>query len=217
MELDKFEFEGKTKEEAIEKACKALDVPKERLEIEVVESGSSGIFGIVGSKRSRIRVKIRDENNALQDGLSIAKEALENILGSFPIKDFSIKGKIGNGNILFNIEGNDSGIVIGKRGKTLDALEFIINKIVNKRVEERVRIILDSQNYRERKKEYLKKLAIEMGKRAKKLGRPVSTDPLNPRDRRIIHLALKDDVTVETKSAGEGHMRRVLVIPKLKK
>jgi len=217
MELDKFEFEGKTKEEAIEKACKELNVPKEKLDIEVVESGSSGIFGIVGGKRSKIRVKIKeDEDNVLQNGFLIAKEALENILRLFHIKDLAIKGEIADGNVLLKIEGDNSGILIGKGGRTLDALEFIINKIVNRKLGERLQIIIDSQDYRERKKEYLKKLAIDMGNRAKKSGRPVSTDPLSPRDRRIIHITLRDDKALETKSTGEGRLRKVLVIPKSK-
>ena len=214
MELDRFEFEGKTKEEAIEKACKELNVPKENLEIEVLDSGSSGIFGIVGGKKTRIRVKIKDGGNISQKGLLIAKEVLENILGLFHIKDLKIEGEIVEGTILLKIEGDDSGILIGKGGRTLDALEFIISKIVSKKLEERLQITVDSQNYRERKKEYLKKLAMDMGSRAKRMGKPVSTDPLSPRDRRIIHITLKDDKALETKSTGEGHMRRVLVIPK---
>ena len=216
MELDRFEFEGKTKEEAIEKACKELNVPKENLQIEVLDSGSSGIFGIVGGKKTRIRVKIKDGDNIFQKGFLIAKEALENILRLFHIKDLKIEGEIVEGNILLKIEGDDSGILIGKGGRTLDALEFIINKIVSKKLEERLQITVDSQNYRERKKEYLKKLAMDMGSRAKRMGKPVSTDPLSPRDRRIIHITLKNDKALETKSTGEGHMRRVLVIPKSK-
>ncbi len=214
MELEKFEFEGKTKEEAIEKACKELNVSREELEVEVIESGSSGIFGIVGGRKSKIRVRIKDDHNPFQDGFSFAKEALENILRLFNIEGLSIDGEMVDGNIILRIEGDDSGILIGKGGRTLDALEFIINKIVNKRLKERLQIVIDSQNYRERKKEYLKKLAIDMGNRAKRLGRAVSTDLLSPRDRRIIHITLKDDKALETKSTGEGHLRKVIIIPR---
>jgi len=215
METETFEFQGKTTEEAIEKACKELNVPRESLDIEVIDSGSAGIFGIVGGKKTRIKVRIKGDDKFIQNGFSIAKETLKNILRLFPVEGVAIKTEGADGNILLKIEGEKSGILIGKGGRTLDALEFIINKIVNKRLEQRLQVIVDAENYRERKKEYLAKLAIDMGNKAKRLRRPVATDPLSPRDRRIIHLTLKDDKELETKSTGEGHLKKVLIIPKL--
>ena len=215
METETFEFQGKTTEEAIEKACKELNVPRESLDIEVIDSGSAGIFGIVGGKKTRIKVRIKGDDKFIQNGFSIAKETLKNILRLFPVEGVAIKTEGADGNILLKIEGEKSGILIGKGGRTLDALEFIINKIVNKRLEKRLQVIVDAENYRERKKEYLAKLAIDMGNKAKRLRRPVATDPLSPRDRRIIHLTLKDDKELETKSTGEGHLKKVLIIPKL--
>jgi len=218
MELETFEFEGRTTEEAIEKACKELNVPREKLDIEVIEPGSAGFFGIVGGKKSKIRVRIKEEESQLllQNGVFIAKEALRNILKLCSMDNLNIKAERSNGNVLLKIEGEKSGIIIGKGGRTLDALEFLINRIVNKRLENKLQITVDVENYRERKKEYLVRLAINMGKKAKKLKRPVATSPLSPRDRRIIHLTLKDDKELDTKSTGSGHLKKVLIIPKLK-
>ncbi len=214
MELETFEFQGKTTEEAIEKACKELNLPKEKLEIEVIEPGSSGIFGIVGGKKSRIRVRIKERDTFINDGVAIATDALKNILKLFSMDHLAVRTENLDGNILLKIEGDNSGIIIGKGGKTLDALEFIINKIVNKKLEKKLQIILDAQNYRERRRQHLARLAVNMGNKAKKTGKPVSTDPLSPRDRRVIHLALKDDKGLETKSTGEGSLKKVIIIPK---
>ena len=217
MELETFIFEGKTKEEAIEKACKELNLPKERLKIEVLEQGSSGIFGIVGGRKSKIRVKVKKEGDA-EDVIFLAKNALENIFAFFRLENMQINSQYSDKGILLKIEGgNDSGILIGKGGRTLDALEFIVNRIVNKKLQKNVRITLDIQNYRERRREYLRKLAISMGEKAKKTGKVIATEPLNARDRRIIHVTLRNDSSVETKSQGEGTLRKVIIIPKAKR
>ena len=105
-------------------------------------------------------------------------------------------------------------MLIGRKGRTLDALQFIVNKIVNKSMDKRVQVIVDSENYRQRRKEFLIQMALKMGEKAKKIGKPVKTNLLNPHDRRIIHLALRDDGRLETKSRGEGLLKRVLIIPK---
>jgi len=218
MELEKFIFEGKTKEEAIEKACKELNLPKEKLEIEVLEQGSSGIFGI-GGRKSRIKVKIKEkvinEDPKNDDVITIAKEALENILKLIQITDANVIAERDEKGVSLKIEGkNDLGLLIGKGGRTLDAIEFILNRMVNKRLKRNVLVTLDIQAYRERRKEQLWKLAISMANKAKKTKKPITTDPLNARDRRIIHLALKNDSEIETKSVGDGELRKVVILPK---
>ncbi len=219
MELETFIFEGKTKEEAIEKACKELNLPKEELEIEVLEHGSSGIFGIVGGKKSKIKVRIKkkEEEETAEDVVSIAKNALENIFDFLQLKDMNITAEDSEKGTLIKIEGGkDAGLLIGKGGKTLDALEFLIKRIVNKKLKRNVQIELDVQGYRERRKEYLRKLAISLAEKAKKIGKPVTTEPLNARDRKVIHVTLKDDNSLETKSQGEGSLRKIVIIPKTK-
>ncbi len=208
MEPETFEFEGRTKEEAIKKACEKLNVPEEKLEVEVIERGSSGIFGIVRAKKIRIRVRIKE------DGLSVAKKTLEELLKLFPMENFTVEAESSNGKILLQIKGEKAGIIIGKGGRTLDALEFIVNKIVNKKLEKKFRIVVDFEQYRKKKEEYLKKLALSLAERAKKTKKPALTIPLTAKERRIIHLALKEDRMLETKTIGEGDLKKVMIIPK---
>ncbi len=214
--MEAYEFEGKTTEEALQNACKELNVKEEDLEVEVLEPGSSGIFGIVGTKKAKIRVRIKralEEEKREMDGLQLAKATLEKILSLMPMNVNVVAERIDN-TISLKIHGDRSGILIGKKGRTLDALQFIVNKIVNRNLEKKVRILIDSENYRERRKDSLVQLALRMAERAKKTKRPVSTAPLNSRERRIIHLALKEDNQLNTVSRGEGPLKKVMIIPK---
>ncbi len=218
--MEIFEFEAKTTEEAIEKASRELNMPSDEMDIEIIEPGSAGIFGLVGGRNARIKVVINREKPFVENeyenerGLTIAKEALEKILGLIPMEGITVSAKQADGSITLNIEGDKSGLLIGRKGRTLDALQFIVNKIVNKSMDKRVQVIVDSENYRQRRKEFLIQMALKMGEKAKKIGKPVKTNLLNPHDRRIIHLALRDDGRLETKSRGEGLLKRVLIIPK---
>jgi spoIIIJ-associated protein len=236
--METYEFEGKTTEEAIENASRELNLSVEELQIDIIEPGSAGIFGLVGSKKAKIKVTVKKqlitEVNAGvstqvskevsaeastelgkddETGLGLAKEALENILALIPIETTVSADRI-DGNIALNIEGDKSGLLIGRKGKTLDALQFIVNKIVNKALDKKVRVVVDSENYRQRRKESLTQMALRMGDKAKRIGKPVTTNPLNPRERRIVHLTLKEDVNLDTKSKGEGLLKKVVIIPK---
>ena len=104
--------------------------------------------------------------------------------------------------------------MIGRKGKTLDALQYIVNKITNKDTDKKIKVIIDSENYRQRRIDSLTQMALKIGNKAKKFKKPFSTSPLNPHDRRIVHLALKDVDKLETRSRGEGLHKRVVVIPK---
>jgi spoIIIJ-associated protein len=118
--------------------------------------------------------------------------------------------------IILTIAGDQSGLLIGRKGKTLDALQYIVNKIVNKSVDKKADIVIDSEDYRKRREDSLTQIARKMGDKAKRTGKAVTTAPLNPHDRRIIHLTVKEDQGLETKSRGEGLMKRVIIIPKHK-
>jgi spoIIIJ-associated protein len=152
--------------------------------------------------------------NTREDEVAIAKEALENILALIPMEGITVKGKVEDGSINLNIDGDKTGLLIGRKGKTLDALQFIVNKIVNKSLEKRSRVIVDSENYRLRRQEFLVQMALKMGDKAKKIKRPVTTNLLNPHDRRIVHLALRDDDELGTKGKGEGILKKVVIIPR---
>jgi spoIIIJ-associated protein len=209
--MSSIEIEARTTEEAIKKACEHLHLSEEDLDIEVLESRSGGIFGLVGNKKARIRVKIKTDNSML-----VAQETLERIISLMSL-DSKISGEKKGDDIVLNIEGSNTAILIGYKGRTLEALEYIVNKAVNKAAEKKVRVILDSENYRQRREESLQRLALKMGDQAKRTGKTVTINAVNPHDRRIIHLTLKGDPQVQTKSDGEGLLKRVCIIPNRKK
>jgi len=228
-----YEFEAKTGEEAIKNACRQLNLTKDEVDIEVIEPGSAGIFGLVGGRKAKIRVTVTEkapelpeEKNEVENeggvereakdenGVDIAKEALENILALIPAEGTKVTAGQLDGTITLNIEGDKSGLLIGRKGRTLDALQFIVNKIVNKSLEKRARVLVDSENYRERREDFLTQMALRLGDKAKKNGKPVATNLLNPHDRRIVHLTLKDDDQLGTKGRGEGVLKKVVIIPK---
>lgn len=209
-----YEFEGDSTEEAIEKASQELSLPVEDLDIDIIEPGSTGIFGLVGTKKTKIRVNVR-EDEGLDDtkGFETAKQILEGILALIPVET-SVSIKQSDGKISLNIEGDSSGILIGRKGKTLDALQYIVNMAVNKTSEKKIRIEIDSENYRQKRVESLTQLALKIGDKAKKFKKPFTTSLLNPQERRIVHLALKEDENLETMSRGEGILKKVVIKPK---
>lgn len=208
-----YEFEGKTAQEAIENASRELNIPVEELDVDIIDPGSAGIFGLVGSKKAKIRVTIKDrEEKELEGIINKAKETLKTIISLIQV-EATIKCETNDNTISLMIEGDRSGLLIGKKGRTLDALQFIVNKIVNKGTDKKIRVIIDSENYRKRRIDSLIQLARKMGERAKKTKKVVMTNPLNSRDRRIVHLALKNDASVDTKSKGKGPLKKVMIIP----
>lgn len=241
--MSSFEFEGKTPEEAINKASQELKIPAENLEFEIIEPGSAGIFGLVGSRNTKIKVtiqkgrdyeeenyddyskipqidKVEDINDKPDDSegeqdkyFTIARDALDNILKLIPVET-TVTGMHSNGKVSLNIEGDTSGLLIGRKGKTLDALQYIVNRITNNISDKKLKVIIDSENYRQRRIDSLTQMAIKIGEKAKKFKKPFSTSPLNPHDRRIVHLALKNVNKLETRSRGDGLHKRVVVIPK---
>ena len=209
--MSSIEIEAKTTQEAIEKACKHFHLSEQEIDIEVLESRSSGICGMAGNKKAKIRATPKKD-----DSIVVAQETLTKII-SMISADTKISAEKKGDDIILNIEGNNPGILIGHKGKTLEALEFIINKAVNKVFEKKVRVVVDSENYRQRSEESLRRLALKMGEKAKKTKKTVTTDPISPHDRRIVHLALKGDHYVQTKSEGEGLFKKVYIVPNKKK
>jgi spoIIIJ-associated protein len=215
--MQTFEFEGKTTDEAIENACRQLKLTQDEIDIEIIEPGSAGIFGLVGGRKAKVKVTTAGEEPEIAEeanGVAIAKDALENILIRIPMEGVTVNAAQSDGTIALNIEGDTSGLLIGRKGRTLDALQFIVNKIVNKALEKRTQVIVDSENYRQRRRESLIQMALRMGEKAKSIGKPVVTNLLNPHDRRIVHMALRDDASLDTKSRGEGILKKILIIPK---
>lgn len=224
MEIrETFEFEAKTEEKAIDTACRQLGLTSDEMEIEILEPGSGGIFGLVGGRKAKIKVTVTKEVTKEEpepmtleggDGIEVAREALEKILALIPMEETTVRAEHVDGSIVLSIEGDKSGLLIGRKGRTLDALQFIVNKIVNKTLESRARVVVDSENYRERRREFLVQMAVSMGEKAKKTQRPVGTNLLNPHDRRIVHLALREDDELSTKGKGDGVLKKVIILPR---
>ncbi len=208
--MSTLEFEGKSLEEAVDAACESLGLPKEKLEVEILSKGSSGIFGIVGAKKARIRVTPKETP---LDAASVrAKEILTEILKFVDIPTV-IEAEAREDHVYLNIISNGSGLLIGKRGKTLNALQYLVNKIVSREMERNIPVIIDTENYRSKRETSLTELAYQLSEKVKRSRRPLTTGPMNAQDRRIIHLALKEDSEVRTKSKGEGTFRRVVIYP----
>ncbi len=204
------EVEEKSVEEAIAAACEKLRLPREQLEIEIVSKGSSGIFGIVGAKKAKIRVKPRIM--PVEAAAEHAKAILSNILQHIDLPTV-IEWESRDDHFYLNIISNGSGLLIGKRGKTLNALQYLVSKILHKEGNENYSVIVDTENYRSKREQSLSELAQQLSDKVKKSHRPLTTGPMNAQDRRIIHLALKEDQEVRTKSKGEGTLRRVVIYP----
>jgi len=204
------EIEEKTVEDAIAVACQELKLPREKLEIEIISKGSSGIFGIVGARKAKIRVV--PKAYSLEATAERAKEILTEILRHVDLPTV-IESELRDDQICLNIISNGTGLLIGKRGKTLGALQHLVTKIVHREVGENVTVVVDTENYRSKREVSLTELAQQLGEKVKKSRRSLTTGPMNAQDRRIIHLALKEDLEVRTKSKGEGNLRRVVIYP----
>lgn len=226
--METYEFEGKTTEEAIENAARTLNLPVEDLSVDIIEPGSAGIFGLVGGRKARIKVTLKGTAEPLDteeregsgeaqesDELRFAQETLTKILSLIPV-EATIRAERVDGKINLNILGDRSGLLIGRKGKTLDALQYLVTKIVNKAFDKKINVIVDSEDYRKRRSDSVTQLALKMGEKAKRIKKPVTTNPLNPHDRRLVHLALKEDEDLETRSRGEGLLKKVVIIPKEK-
>ena len=207
------EFEGKTTEEAIEQACVHFQVTAEQLEIEILSVGSPGLFGL-GGRKAKIRATRRAESE--ENLLNAAQEVLENLLEKMQEKA-AVSAQMEDDRISLCIETDDAGLLIGKQGQTLDALQYLVTKMLAKKSRRKVRIAIDVEAYRARHDEALALLAQKYGEKVKKSGKPITLNPMNPYDRRIIHMALQEDKDLKTTSRGEGLYKKVIISPAKKK
>ena len=211
--MEFLEFEGKTTEEAIESACAHFQTSQEELEIEIESVGSPGIFGL-GGRKARIRAARRTE--AEEDLLPLARNLLEQLLIKMR-EPGTVTATHEEDRVSLLIETGDAGLLIGKQGQTLDALQYLVTKMVAKQTRKKVRIAIDVEAYRARHNEALALLAQKYGEKVKRSGRPVILNPMNPYDRRIVHMALQGDKNLKTISRGEGLYKKVVISPARKK
>jgi spoIIIJ-associated protein len=252
--MSSLEFEGKNVEKAVKNACGELNLASDQISYEILARGSSGIFGLTGAKKARIRVAVPDKTpqfgvdaesekpdapvfeekiqtetsfsdsnsfDGLQrpgleaNPLDLAQAVLRRIVGAIT-SDATISADQTNGRILLNVSGGNTGVLIGKKGQTLEAIQSLVDKIVNKHNNhpDKIRVQVDVEGYLATRKLNLEKLALRLADKAKRIRKPISLGQMNGYDRRIVHMALKDDIEVETKSRGEGYMRKLVIFPK---
>ncbi|MDI6776793.1 MAG: RNA-binding cell elongation regulator Jag/EloR [Syntrophales bacterium] len=238
--METLEIEGKTIDKAIEKACYEFDVPREKLNIEIISEGTSGFLGL-GSKRAKVRASIMSLDATLNASLEQPQKMIQKGFGSGsgesikteePCESVGIRAKRFLEGILFrmnlscpvnveetsetvvlNIKGDGGGLLIGKRGQNLDAIQYIVNRAVNKTANVLKKIIVDTEEYRKRREDALIAMAERFGEKVKKTKKAVTVGHMNARDRRIIHLTLQNDELLTTKSRGEGEYRKIIIMP----
>ena len=199
------EITGKSVDDAIKNALSELNVTEDKIEVEVIDEGNKGLFKIIGVKPAKIRVTVK------RDYIYEAKVFLRDVLDAMAIKA-EIRIKEEQDVININLTGPDMGIIIGYRGETLDALQYLISLVINKGHDiEYKRVILDTENYRTKRQETLKRLAEKTAYKVNKNGKSFKLEPMNPYERRIIHSALQDNPFVKTYSEGEEPYRRVVI------
>ncbi len=206
--MEYIEVSAKSVNEAITEACRKLGVTSDRLDYEVIEEGSNGFLGI-GSKPAIIKAAVKIEKLSLEDN---AKKFLNDVFAAMNMTVVvEIKYDEENKEMDVDLSGDDMGVLIGKRGQTLDSLQYLVSLVVNKESEDYIRVKVDTENYRERRKETLENLAKNVAYKVKRTRRPVSLEPMNPYERRIIHSALQNDKYIATHSEGEEPFRKVVV------
>ena len=199
------EFKAKTVEEALTIASMELGVASTDLDYEVIDKGTSGFLGI-GAKPAIIKAKKKD--TFLDD----IKAYLDNLFKAMEVEStVTIDYDKDEGVMNIDVAGPDMGILIGKRGQTLDALQYLISLFVNKKSESYIRVKLDTENYRQRRKDTLENLARNIAFKVKRTRRSFTLEPMNPYERRIIHSSLQNDKYVATRSEGEEPYRKVVV------
>ena len=262
--MREMEIEAKSIDEAIEKACSEFQVPREKLNIEIISEGTPGFLGI-GAKKAQIRASLLSIDMELEpaftprepealprvapvplpvvppvvpmerkpeppaaesrppqtaatgtdDHLPLAEKAkgiLEGILTRMEMAS-PVTVEETEDAILLNIQGDGSGLLIGKRGQNLDAIQYIVNKAAHHSATGQKMVIIDTEAYRKRREESLVALATRLGEKVKKTKKPVTVGHMNAHDRRVVHLAMQNDETLTTKSRGEGEYRKIVILP----
>jgi spoIIIJ-associated protein len=258
------EFKGKNVEKALEKASTKLNIPKNQIKYEILSYGSSGIFGLAGSKKARIRVSLVDETQNLesdevmeteaqaskppditkdvpaistedrvlaekkdfrnpdsnylpQEAIEVGRSVLQRIIDAITSDAHITIGKDSE-RVQYSVAGGNPAILIGKRGQTLEAIQSLVEKVVNKHRnnDNRIRVQVDVEGYLETRRENLEQLAYRLAEKAQRIKKPISMGQMSAHDRRIVHLALQENPNVNTKSRGEGYLRKLVIFPKRK-
>ena len=230
--MEYIEVSGKTLDDAITEACQKLTVTSDRLDYEVIEKGSAGFLGIA-SKPAVIRARVKNETEqpkevkteskavnqksaenkpAVSGSYTDPKEFLDKVFAAMNMEvTVDVKMDEVENEMSIDLKGEEMGVLIGKRGQTLDSLQYLTSLVVNKGNANYIRVKVDTENYRKRRKDTLENLAKNLAYKVKRTKRPVTLEPMNPYERRVIHSALQNDKYVSTHSEGEEPFRRVVI------
>lgn len=193
-----------TVEDAIELALVELGANELECDIEVLVEAKKAMFGLFGGKNAKVRVSKRVN---IED---TAKEFLTSMLNKMGI-DAKLSFKLKQNSLFIDMAGKEMALLIGRRGQTLDSLQYLVSLVINKDRDEYLRVILDTENYRQKRKDTLEKLAFKLANRAKKIKKDITLEPMNPYERRIIHSALQNNKFVSTRSEGDEPYRKVVI------
>ncbi|WP_083197786.1 RNA-binding cell elongation regulator Jag/EloR [Thermoclostridium stercorarium] len=202
--LEYVEKVGKTVEAAIEEALQELNIEEKDAEIQIIDEGSKGLFGLIGGRNAVVRVWRKIDYN------KIVRDFLEPVFIALGIEG-DLDVTVGEDSINVKVNAEDTGILIGRRGETLDALQYLLGLVVNKSSGKFIRVIFDVGNYREKREETLEKLARKLASRVVKSKKSITLEPMNPYERRIIHSTLQNYRNVETYSIGDEPNRKVVI------
>jgi spoIIIJ-associated protein len=206
------EVEGRTSDDATKKALAELGIrDSSKVNVEVIDQGKSGIFGFGVSRPAKVRIYYNESTEDVGDKVRVMLVELLQKMGiEGGVKDL----KEGESKVYVELESKtSSGLIIGKKGKTLEALQFMINLMINNVTGSDKKIILDIESYRDKREKALKKMSKDMAFKVIKSGRPLTLEPMNPFERRLIHLTLQNDKRVTTKSEGQGIYRKIRISP----
>jgi spoIIIJ-associated protein len=208
--MRKVTVSGKTVEEAVSLALKQLGTTKDRVTIKILEEPSKGLFGLIGSKPAKVEVEKKID--PIEEGQQFLKDIMDQMGVQAQIEIFKRDEAI-----YFNLVGKDIGILIGRRGQTLDSLQYLVNAVVNRYTDHYLRIILDAERYREKRKEALEELAVRLARKVAKTKQSIKLEPMSALERKIIHTRLQEDRFVETHSEGEEPYRYLVISYRHKK
>ncbi|PKM93808.1 MAG: DNA-binding protein [Firmicutes bacterium HGW-Firmicutes-1] len=209
--MNVIEKRARTVEDAITEALVELGITSEEANIEIIEKGVGGILGIFSNKQAVVKVSKK---------MNLTETAVHFLTSVFEKMNLEVKIDVNldeTNSMNIDLSGPNMGVLIGKRGQTLDSLQYLISLVVNKEADIYIRIKLDTENYRLRRKETLETLAVNLASKVRKTGKKFSLEPMNPYERRIIHYTLQDNKFVETHSEGEEPYRKVIITPAVKK
>lgn len=205
--MEKQIYKAESVNEAIKKGLDDLKIDRSQAEINIIEQGNKGFLGLIGKKQAQIEIII--EEDPIEIGKDFLKEIFKNT--NLDVDINVIQSETNQEQVVYDVHSPDLGIVIGRRGETLDALQYLTSLVVNRDTEDYLRIIIDAEGYRERREKTLERLAKKLAQKAVEKGRKVVLEPMPPHERRIIHITLKEDSRVKSYSEGEEPFRKVMI------